>query len=241
MQLSQVSQTTTVTKLQSNDFEGLEKSVGLSIKAILDCPNIAMLKKVVEPLKIEAFVATQLIKLSKMVNLDARLNLQGHQIPQIAEMLIEQYPVESLEDFILCFKRGSTGFYGTIYRLDASVLNEWMKAYLEEKYGLVEAQVSEVKKDPDSQIDYNAYLARLEAERLRTQEAKKEAFEAERKRQLKELEFDSVKQGYQPMSKEQLKEYHVMRALEREYHLKCYNKLGQKNENAPSFDEWLAM
>lgn len=202
--------------MQNNNFDAVVKSVGLSLKSILDRPPVAMLKKVVEPFVIETFLAKQLQDLKQMVNLDARLNIQAHQIPQIAEMLIEQYPVESLEDFILCFKRGSTGFYGTIYRLDASVLNEWMKAYLEEKYGLVEAQVSEVKKDTDSQIDYKGYMARLEAERVRTKEESKHRFEEERRRQLKELEFDSIKQGYQPMDKEQLNEFHVMNGLKPE-------------------------
>jgi len=233
MQLQQVSQSITAIKLLENDFEGLERSVGGSVKDILDKPPIAMLKKIVDPMRLETFLATQLIKLTKMINLDARLNLQGHQIPQIAEMLIEQYPVESLEDFILCFKRGSIGFYGTIYRLDASVLNEWMAAYLEEKYGIVEAKVSEVKKDP--QVDYKAYIDRIERQRLQQQEDKRAAIIEERKRQMKEFDYGIEREKYKPDP-----EKARMIELKAEYgRTHCDLHTGKKLPSSPDFDTWL--
>jgi hypothetical protein len=164
--LEQVEKSPTVKGLTENNFE-LVRHCGNSVAAILDRPNLIMLKKVVDPTLLELFLATELTLLIDSVNLDQRLTIQGHQIPIIAAQLIESFPVETLEDFVLCFKRGSIGFYGSIYRLDAAVINEWMRAYLEEKYTLVEAEVSKskTKEQQAATVDYLAYIERKDKER----------------------------------------------------------------------------
>lgn len=165
MQLLTTSNSITATKLKDNDFEGLVKSVGTSVTDILDRPPIAMLKQVVEPVQLELFLAQQLHKLQGQVNIDARLNLQPHQIPIIAEELLKMYPVETLEDFVICFRRGSVGFYGQIFRLDGAVIGDWMARYLEEKYTHVEALQNRYKEqEKENKIDYAAYIKRKELE-----------------------------------------------------------------------------
>jgi hypothetical protein len=167
MFLQKVEESPTVRNLTTNQFPALIKSVPYRVGDILDRPNIAMLKKVVDTPLLEMFIAVLLTDMIDTVNIDQRLNIQGHQVPVIAGQLVDQYPTESLEDFVLCFKRGSTGFYGTIYNLDASVLNNWMRTYLEEKYSLVEAEHAKAKQEDQqaATIDYRAYIERREKER----------------------------------------------------------------------------
>lgn len=156
--------------MTENKFPALIGSVKNSVAELLGRPNIAMLKKVVDTPLLEMFVAVVITDLVDVVNIDQRLNIQGHQIPIISAQLVEQYPAESLEDFVLCFKRGSTGFYGTIYNLDASVLNNWVRSYLDEKYSLVEAEVSKAKTEEQQSatVDYKAYIERKDKERQQT-------------------------------------------------------------------------
>lgn len=131
-----------------------------------------MLKKVDGlSFKMEAFLSAQIQKLVGMVNINGHLSIQSYQIPIIAAQLIENYPVESLEDFVLCFKRGAAGFYGTIYKLDASVLCEWMKAYLTEKYTYIEVKIEDDKqaKTEESKINYEAFKERVERDFIQPQ------------------------------------------------------------------------
>jgi len=65
-------------------------------------------------------------------------NIQDHQIKTIVEDLIEKYPAESVEDFILCFKMARQGSFGVVYHLHSAVVFEWMSKYLEQKYETVE-------------------------------------------------------------------------------------------------------
>lgn len=105
--------------------------------------------------KIEIFLALEISKVKAAVNIDSRLSFYDDQIPAIASQLVEMYPVETLEDFILCFKLGTTGYYGPIYRLDAAVLHEWFRKYLDNKYSYVEAAAQEEKVTIDKSNDVN--------------------------------------------------------------------------------------
>ena len=156
-------QTTTAISLSENKFDDIVASVGYSAKDLINKPPIRMLQKSDLSQKVETFLAIQLVKLMESVNLNGNLNMQNYQIPTIAASLVEMYPVESLEDLVLCFKRGAAGFYGTIYRLDAAVICEWMKAYLDEKYTFVENEQARKKNEgiKQDEINYDAFKDRV--------------------------------------------------------------------------------
>lgn len=107
---------------------------------------VAMLMQVVDRENIEAFLAIELTKLASLINVDERLNLQGHQMPFIASQLVDLHKSETLADFRICFQRGATGRYDDkLLRLDLAIICNWMRKYLEEKYEVIENQLMKEK------------------------------------------------------------------------------------------------
>ena len=77
-------------------------------------------------------------------------NLREGQALEIAIQLIADYPNESLEDFCLMLRRGVKGAYvidgkSDIFRFDTLVINNWMKAYLDDKCQAAEEQLMKEK------------------------------------------------------------------------------------------------
>lgn len=72
-------------------------------------------------------------------------NIQDHQVKTIVEDLMEKFPNESVEDFILCFKMARQNAFGVVYHLHSAVVFEWMAKYLEQKYEAVEKKHREQK------------------------------------------------------------------------------------------------
>lgn len=108
-----------------------------------------------QPIKIQirrygkGSVATQLasmiLEVASYFNIGKNIN--EDQAAETASLLIEKYPVETLEDFAICFKKAKTGEYGKVYdRLDGQIIFEWFASYLDEKYRIRERLIEEEKK-----------------------------------------------------------------------------------------------
>ena len=86
------------------------------------------------------------IHLTKLVaNLNLGQNLKDFQIKTIVEDLIDRYPNESIEDFIMVFKMARQNEFGTIYQLHSAVIFGWMEYYLDQKYQVLEAKLMKEK------------------------------------------------------------------------------------------------
>lgn len=114
---------------KSREFER-----GLSIQKIID--NSVPVREIVRATGSIKPVAQALdIALTKLVgSINVNQNLNDSQIKVIVEDLLDKYPNESLEDFILCFKKARQGEFGTIYHLHSAVIFGWMEVYLGDKY-----------------------------------------------------------------------------------------------------------
>ncbi|MBW6490986.1 MAG: hypothetical protein K0B15_07295 [Lentimicrobium sp.] len=70
------------------------------------------------------------------------------QAVQTASLWIEQYPLETFEDLLLCLKNAKLGKYGIVYnRIDGQTIFEWFRAYLDEKYERFEQMKKQEKMD----------------------------------------------------------------------------------------------
>lgn len=142
----------TVSLLREGKFDQVAKSVSNRVADLLDCEPIQSLISHAGTETVKAYIEAELIKLAGNFNGNPALNLKDYQVPVIAEMLIENYKWESIEDFTLCFKRAGAGMYGEIYRIDGAVIGQWFSRYLDEKYDALEQRKAK-EKHADKDID----------------------------------------------------------------------------------------
>lgn len=108
-------------------------------KIIKEAVPMVELKRMVGSRQVAIALDVQLTRLVGSLNL--KWNLNDGQIKTIVEDLIDKYPNESLEDFMLCFRKARQGEYGELIRLDSPIVFSWMSKYLDEKYQVLEAQL----------------------------------------------------------------------------------------------------
>lgn len=160
------------------------------------------------------YVESEIIKLAANVNVNNTLNIKDYQVSVIAEHLIENYKWESIEDFTLCFRRGSAGLYGEIFRLDGAVIGNWMAKYLDEKYDALELIKEKEKKSLNPKDDLTAVTKEKEKQFGKDSDYYKEAENIAEKLvskvfdpndNSKENEFQRHKMAYTPPSDEQVR------------------------------------
>lgn len=84
--------------------------------------------------------------------MNLKWNLSDGQIQQIVEDLMDKFPNETIEDFILIFKKARQNEFGEIYRLDSAVIFGWVEKYLDEKYQVIEGLLMKEKENPYERI-----------------------------------------------------------------------------------------
>lgn len=106
---------------------------------------IAEVARVVGDRQVAIALDIQLIKLVGSLNL--KWNITDGQIQTIVEDIMDKYPNESIEDFVLCFKKARMGEFGELYRLDSAVVFVWIQRYLDEKYEVLENELRKAKQN----------------------------------------------------------------------------------------------
>jgi hypothetical protein len=153
--------------LVNQRFDELAKSVSNKVADLLDCETITALVSHAGERAVQMYLEVELVKLAANFNGNPALNLKDYQVPIVAELLIQNYKWESLEDFTLCFRRALCGFYGEIYRIDGAVIGQWMARYLEEKYDALEQRKNKEKKQESEakrvfqSVDASKYIQQM--------------------------------------------------------------------------------
>lgn len=83
--------------------------------------------------------------------------MEAWQLKLIANALVTDFPVCSVDDFSLAFQRGAKGMYGKLYGIDMAVIYGWVTSYMEEKAIARERQLAiEKGKERSNIVDDNA-------------------------------------------------------------------------------------
>ena len=218
-------------------FDQIAKLVPNSISEIWETtvPMVVLQRDIGEEGIIQA-LEFELIKTASNLNVDARLNLQDHQVPLIAKLLYDQFKSESLEDFVLCLRKGSAGFYDQkLLRLDSAVIVSWMQTYLEEKYSYVEVKVIERKHDEkENTVDYKAFIERMKKKESEPDTLKNELLAKERNKQLQDMMYVEQRKSYTPDQDKARKAY-----LKNLYIKENFHPNGKRKDEWMEESEWL--
>lgn len=225
----------TVALLQANKFDQLSKAVPNRISDLLDCEPITSLIRNAGEQTVKAYLEAELIKLAGNFNGNPALNLKDYQVPTIAEMLLENYKWESIEDFTLCFRKASCGMYGEIYRIDGAVIGTWFSRYLDEKYQALEARQAKEKlsqkddlKKTVQAVDGSPFLKQMMDAIGPVKEAPKD--------NAKENEYQREKMNMPSTDSDKAREI----LLKAEYARECRDlHTGKLLEGKPEFSDWL--
>jgi hypothetical protein len=143
--VEKLSRESTVQALAIKKFDRVADLLPKKIEGTFELPKVREMILATSEKNVAGFVEFELIKLAERINVGG--NLTPAQIEFIASQLIGMYPNETIADFKICFERGSIGAYGKIFKLDGIEIGGWMRAYLDEKYQVLESELMKGKDD----------------------------------------------------------------------------------------------
>lgn len=147
--LQAILQKTSLQLIQKNEFRAASNAMPSKIEGTFDEPKVREVIMAIGEDAVLLQVRFELIHLAALMSVGGNLN--DAQAKFIAKQLCDMYPNETLADFKLCFQRGAIGLYGDIQRMDGITIGGWMKAYLDEKYQVLEDMLM---KEKDKPYDY---------------------------------------------------------------------------------------
>lgn len=223
----------------ARDFER-----GLTVKKIIKTAvPISELSRVTGTRQIAIALDIQLTRL--VANLNLKWSVNDSQIKTIVEDIIDKFPNETIEDFVLCFKRARQGEYGELVRLDSAIVFSWIARYLDDKYQVLEDELRNERDKfphemPEVEQDGPGYKAFKEyAKSLKTGMKVPRISDADIKRYGQERPVEKTGTGHPRITEAGLEASQRL-DLMREYgrqHTDIYT--GKPLPGSPTFEQWV--
>lgn len=115
---------------QQDSLALIEITTGLTIAKAIEGSKIGFLKNEIGFGRLLKSVTLLIWDAVNWFNLPEGKGMKEAQVMQTAQILIEDYPIFSLEDFATCFKNGKKGNYGKNYStIDGQMILGWLRLY----------------------------------------------------------------------------------------------------------------
>jgi len=113
--------------------EYITKERNLTVDLAIKSTHITDLIKISSEKDVLKAITGAIIMASEYFNVKGEMS--EFQAVQTASLFIEQFPLETFEDLLICLKNAKIGKYGPIYnRIDGQMIFSWFRSYLDEKY-----------------------------------------------------------------------------------------------------------
>lgn len=211
-----------------------------------------------EPREIKRALDAELTRFVAGLNLKWTIN--DHQISGIVEDLLYKFPNESLEDFVLMFRKARMGEFkdengnSTIYRLDGAVIFGWMEQYLLQKYEVLERNLykekdhvhnSFKKAEKDYLQVWKESIELLDEEDRKNGKSPDSPKTANLRAFMNQLSPEEIKEEGQSEPKKKVEpstphEFKRLHELKVQYGRECCDLyMGHVKPGMPSFEDWL--
>lgn len=136
--------------------------------------------------------------------------ISDSQAVQTASLFMEQFPMETFEDLLICLKNAKIGKYGPVYnRFDGQMVFTWFRLYLDEKYERFE-QIKKLEQEQwqaETMQSFAPILSKLFSQLDSDNEKAKAEEKIRSKRVSAEKHFKQFKDIVPEFTEEELREY----------------------------------
>jgi len=207
-------------------------------------PVKQLLNEGVAQSSIEGGLAAKILQASTMLHIGG--NLLPHEPITIAQMLLNEYPTASMDDFSIMLQRGIMGRYGKVFGFDVSIVFSWMASYMGEWAEEKEKQLAKERNKLSESVEPEPGQWSPETEKL-VREFQEMLSGGQKK--VPAMSMKEIREEGQERPKERRAssyipnpEYAIMHQKKMQWMKETFHPITREQyEGALSFDEWLRM
>jgi hypothetical protein len=94
-------------------------------------PSIVIIKKTIGIMSARAIIVQIITDVALFFNTGQNMNQD--QVADLTEFILSDYYYLNIADLKLCFNNGKKGRYGKVFRVDGSIILEWLEKYTNDR------------------------------------------------------------------------------------------------------------